>query len=349
MKNKNLLLYLLISLFFLTACASPQVDNTDEPASVTQTSIESTSNSPTETPTITPTPFPFGTVENPIVLGIVYTDEDSQYPAAQDFVQYLADTTSYIFQLQSFSTDKDLLTAMEQGQVSFAWMQPIPYLYASEMGIASVALLSNHYGIYYYGSQFLANINQNFTNYFDSTTGRTTDSAEIALLQFTDKTPCFVDQKSLSGYVVPAGLLNDSGVSIESPIFLKTHEAVLRALYAGGICDFGVTYGLVGDPRTASTIQNDLPDFFEKVVIIWQSDPVIPTLNLSYSSFLPKEIQDQITKAILKKMSLPEGPSLVSTMNNYNIEELNPVGDNAYESLRGLLQSSGVDLDSLLE
>lgn len=350
MKKKALFPLFFCLVFLITACVNnSRIGETTQTVTETQTAAPSEEITATETQTITPTPYPSGTAQNPVIMGIVYTNEETQSPAAQKFVQYLADNTNLVFQLQPYDTDIELLAAMDQGQVSLAWLQPVPYIYASDMGVASVALLSNHYGIFYYGSQFLVNVTDGFDLYYDPKFGRTTDNPAEALFQFSDKTPCMIDQKSLSGYVVPWGLAIDSNIPLEEPIFMKSHESVIRALYAGGICDFGVTYGISGDPRTASAIQRDLPDVMDKVVILWQSDPVIPTLNLSYGTALPREIQDSITTAVLNLMKLADGPEMISTMNNYSIEELSPVGEDAYDNLRYLIQSSGIDLESLLD
>lgn len=348
MKKSDCIFLLIISAILFSACTSSTVEESIQPnlASRTPTPLLETPIDPA--PTMTATPFPSGSAENPITLGIIYTNEKQQSPASQGFVQYLADSTDLVFQIQSFTSEIELLTAMEQGKVSLAFLQPIPYLYASESGTATVTMLSSHYGIYYYGSQFLADAAQDFTSYFDAKIGRTSDAPASVLGQFSQKTPCLVDTTSLSGYILPVGLLNESNVQFSEPILLKSHEAVIRAIYAGGICDYGVTYGLSGDPRTASAIQKDLPDVMTRVVILWQTDPIIPTLNLTISTRLPEEIREKIKTAVQDLMSRENGPALVSTMNDYSIEEFVPVGDNAYDRLRELIEASDTDLDSLL-
>jgi hypothetical protein len=39
-----------------------------------------------------------------------------------------------------------------------------------------------------------------------------------------------------------------------NPVFTYNYNAIIRALYIQGICDFGVTYALTGDPLTSSDI-----------------------------------------------------------------------------------------------
>jgi len=281
-------------------------------------------------------------------MGIVFSDSNIQVPAASEFIQYLADATGYIFAITNYSSEIDLLTAMDQGYVSLAWLQPEEYLYASENDIAMVAFLTSHYGLYGYGSNFYVNPESGFHLDYDPDTAESSRNISGALNQFSEKTPCLVNTRSISGYAYPLGLFARENIAINEPVLLQTHESVIRAIYTGGICDFGVTYGITGDPRTASSIQSALPDVMEKVKIAWQTPADIPSLNLSYSTSLSGDIRFAITSALSEFAKTQEGLDTLSQMNNYSIDAIKPATDDEYESLRLVIEASGIDLETFI-
>lgn len=317
-----------------------------------QTTIPAPTQSPSAvselTPTPSPTPIPQGTEGNPIVMGMVWSDEAKQAPAAAHFVQYLADTTGLVFALQSYESKLDLLTAMDQNIVSFSWLQPEDYLYASEYNIAIVAFLTSHYGLYSYGSSVYVRADSGFKLDYDEDTGRSKFGATAALRQFSQKVPCLVNERSISGYAYPLGLLASENIEVKDPVLLQTHESVIRAIYTGGICDFGFTYGISGDPRTSSAIQADMPDIEDKVKIAWQSPADIPSLNLSYATLLAGDIRFAITTALESYAKDSAGLETLSQMNNYAIDGIRPATDGEYETLRSVLRDGGIDLQGLI-
>ncbi len=172
-------------------------------------------------------------------------------------------------------------------------------------------MLVNTYGVYFYGVQFFAAVESGFNAYFDAATGNSTAPANTALSQFTNKNPCWVDPTSISGYVVPLGLLEDQSIDLGDGVFSQNPTAVIRSLYIQGVCDFGVTYAHIGDPRTSSSL-SDLPDLMERIVIIWKSDPIIPTINLSaYPDIDPRLVQ-QVAEKMAVLMQTQEGKQWLS-------------------------------------
>lgn len=340
-------LILLIMLLSLTSCSQGSPNELAPSLFTTPTSEKPTA---TLEPNVTPssTPVPPGTETNPISLGVIYTDNVNQPPAAAELIQYLADTTGYVFAITNYSSAADLLTAMDQGYVSFTWLQPEEYLYASENDIAKVEFLTSHYGLYGYGSNVYVRADSEFEFDYDPNTGLATSTASAALRQFAQKTPCLVNQRSLSGYAYPLGDFAELNIIINDPVIVQTHESVIRAIYTGGICDFGVTYGISGDPRTASTIQTEFPDVMDKVKIAWQSPADIPSLNMSYATLLSGDIRFAITSALTEFAETPEGLDTLSRMNNYSINGLRLATDDDYDALRTIVKASNVDLETLI-
>lgn len=293
---------------------------------------------------------PLGTEENPLYLGLVVTREDDlvRADAMDALAERLSQDTGLVIRTRRTGSYAELLNGMRAGGVHIAWLQPFTYIVAHQRGYADVVLVTNHFGLEAYGTMFLANASSEATTYFNPNTNTSTGTAAEALAQFVDQKPCWVDPMSASGYVVPAGLLAQNNVPTGDPVFLNSHAAVVRALYITGICDFGATFGIMGDPRTAAVIQQSLPDVMDKVKVVWQSDPVIPMLNLSVQSRLSEDLRVKIIEALVDLVQTDEGKQMLTDANAYDIRGLKEVDDKFYQPLRDLLNKSGVNSRTLL-
>lgn len=327
----------------------PYALSTDDPYySSTEAPYFDSTEEPYEYPTEIPDLGPWGTAERPIAMGMIYEDQVVQEPRAAEFVQYLADQTGLVFQVVPYTDSSELLTAMQQGLVAFAWMQPLTYLYAYQNNIATVQLITRNFGVSAYGTQILVRSDSGFTTYYDPKTNSSRTFSGTAMLQLAGNRPCFIDESSLAGYIVPMGLLKQSNIEFKEPVIIRTNASLIRALYAGGICDFGATFAISGDPRTSTSIQNDLPDVMKKVVILWRSEAIIPTMNVSISNLVDLELSNKITEAILLFSATSQGPLILSEMTTYQIEALEPISVDAYYELESLVNMSGVDLSLYL-
>lgn len=322
--------------------------------SATPQSFEDTP-SPDETPTIsfnpTPVGVPLGNPSNPIIYGIVAnleTADPALIDAAQQLAAQLSETTGLAIQVQTVNTTTELLNGMQLGAIHMAWLQPFSYILASRRDYAKVALVTNHYGVYAYGAQFLVNADSGLQSYYDSTTNKTSGDATTALAQLAGKRPCYVDPLSASGYIAPAGLLAEQKIQTGPPIYLLSHTAVIRALYVGGICDFGTTFAVYGDPRTSSSVQSDLSDVMSKVIVLWQTGEVIPNLNLSFQPGVPDSVSKKISSALMDMVLGEDGRQLISDANGYEIQDLKEVDDSFYDPLRDMVVASRVNLKTLI-
>ena len=312
---------------------------------------------PTPTPTVgplqptsTPTQVPLGDPGNPILIGYVYTDPDADTQAAIEALAEELDTqTGNSFGAVVYPTYEQLLREMEAGSIHAAWLQPITFLYASAQGIAQTALLANHFGTYYYGTQFLANIENGFTVYFDPQTNTSTADAETALQQLDGLRPCWAEEGSISGLIYPLGLLNQLNINQLPGAIVQSHTAVIRSLYIKGICDFGATFSYSGDPRTSSAVVSDLPDVDQRVVIIWQSNPDIPNMNFSTIPTLDPTLRSNLIGALTNLVKTDDGKALLTlATGNYDIQDLRVIDDSVYDALREVVRRSGIDLTEWL-
>ncbi len=303
--------------------------------------------SPSPFPTRTPTPYPLASSQNPLILGIVSETNDPQAStAAEELVQILTRITNYQVRSQTYTKYTDLLSDLQAGKVHIVFLQPFTYIWAQGKGLVEPAFLTNHFGVYQYGAQFLANVNNKFDIYFDPLKDQNTTNPGIALKQFANKRPCWVDKTSASGYVVPLELLAEQGVIVKDGVITQSHTSVVRALYVNGICDFGTTFATTGDPRTATAVTQDLTDVMNRVVIIYQIDPIIPNMNISFHTSVPKIMRDDLSFAMQNLVK--DQNQLFSTANNYEISGLQPADDTVYDALRRYLLLSEIKLDTLV-
>lgn len=231
--------------------------------------------------------------------------------------------------------------------VDLFWLKPLEYIYLNWESAAEVMLLTNHLGVYAYGVQFMANLERGFTSYYDPELNASTGDPVAALQQFSGTRPCFTEPNSLPGHLLPLGLLANTSTPTLDPVFVYNYDAVIRALYIQGICDFGIGYALTGDPRTSSGVLQDLPQAQEEVVIIWQSDGIIPNTNLSTAPGIPLDIRYKLQEAILDLPNTPEGLNLISTALNYDVEALKTTDDTFYNPLRAAIIPLELDLQAL--
>ncbi|MBI3361055.1 MAG: PhnD/SsuA/transferrin family substrate-binding protein, partial [Chloroflexi bacterium] len=143
-------------------------------------------------------------------------------------------------------------------------------------------------------------------------------------------------------FMKKAGLDTDN--ELKPAVYAQVHTQVVRAVYAGGICDFGATFV---DARTSSALQKDLPDVMDKVVVVYQTPNLIPNDNMSYAPDMPKELRDKITAAMLKIAGTEDGKKALQDL--YQIGGLVQVDDTAYDEFRSYLEASGVDLSKYVK
>jgi phosphonate transport system substrate-binding protein len=341
LKNRRWFNGLLVGLLLSLSLIGCQPTPTPEPEPAPTATLQ---------PSPTPTPAPLGSPDNPIILGIVPAetapDQASQAAALALKLSELTGVSVDILVLDSYDL---LLAEMDAGNVQLTFLQPLTYLAASQNQIAEVALLTSHFGVYYYGAQFLANVESGFSFYFDPDTNLNTADAATALAQFNGMKPCWADSTSISGYVLPAGILAQNEIDVDTGALIPTQTGIIRALYIKGVCDFGVTFAISGDPRTSSAVIADLPDVRERVRVVWQSDPEIPNLNLSYTPSLPAEMRPAFTQAFLDLCKTEEGKAQLSAAaGGYEIQDMRVVDDSVYDPLRDAVNAIGYDIYNAL-
>jgi phosphonate transport system substrate-binding protein len=334
----------------LSACA-PAATPTPEAPVVTEAPPAPTAVPPTEAPPPTTAPEPtatsapeLGTADNPIIVAFEPSATSQEITAGgQELLDLLSKETGLTFKGVIPTSYAALTEAMGSGNAQIGWMATFAYILAHQKGFADVALITNRFGSDHYGAQFIARADAGFT---PAANTPATEADISTLLQFKDKRPCYTDPQSTSGYVIPLIFLKKAGLNTDTdlkpPVFAQGHTQVVRAVYAGGICDFGATFV---DARTSVT--SDLPDVMDKVVVVYQTPALIPNDNMSYAPDFPQDLRDQVTAAMLTISETEDGKKALKDL--YQIDALVKTDDTVYDEFRSYLEASGVDLSQYVK
>lgn len=283
-----------------------------------------------------------GSPDHPLVMAIAPSaTTDELIASGNSIADLLSAETGLTIKAVVPTNYKAMIEAMCSGNAQIGWLPPFGYLVAHQTDVngspcADVAFVSLRNGLDHYATQYIARA-------ADGYTAATSPDDKAALQQFADKKPCWTDPFSASGYVIPASLLAQEGVKTRTAAFVQGHPTVVRAVYAGGICDFGATFV---DARTNSAIQTDLPDVNEKVIVVYQTDNIIPNDTVAFAYDMPADLRATLTAALDKISKSEDGAAAMRSL--YSIDGLKSVEDTFFDEFRVLLAASGIDIASLV-
>jgi phosphonate transport system substrate-binding protein len=334
---KRMLLLIIFVLIFIMSCSLPQINITQAPE--TPTSIAVT---PTDTaPPPLPTPE-LGLAENPLILALPPSaNSQEQIDGARVLAAQFKDRTGYEVVTVIPDSYTALVDALEKGNAHIVVLDPLSYELAYQKGLVQAAFAIVKDGKTTYGSQFIASRRGGFKSYFDPITQTNTADAAEALAQFADKKPCWSDEISPSGYIVPLGYLNKNQIQTKPAAFVQGHPTVVRSIYAGGICDFGATYI---DARKFPSLEDQYPDLMEQVILVWQIPEIIPYAILAFSTNMPQPMRDLFTNTVPAVMQTDDGKAAFKSA--FDIDELLPVNDAYYSDFHEYISESKVDLST---
>jgi phosphonate transport system substrate-binding protein len=268
-----------------------------------------------------------GTKDNPIVLAFVPSAEAERVIAsAEDFTKLLSEKTGYVFEGTVPTSYAAAIEAMCAGKAHMGTLATFAYILANQKCDVDCALVSSRYGTPFYTGQIIAGA----------------DTGIATMEDLKDKTMCWVDAASTSGYIIPRIALKAEGVDpdtdLAQQIEVGSHDSVALAVYQGD-CDAGATYV---DARDA--IEDDYPDVKEKTVIVSTSPP-IPNDGLQFVKDFPSDMRAKIVQAIVDIMTTDEGVEAMGAA--YGWDAVVEKGDSFYDDFRAVLDASGIDVEEL--
>ncbi len=333
--------FLILSLAIL-GCSFPS-----QLISGTSTPIPTAAATPLPAPTQTPlVPPELGTEQNPLILALSPSPRPSAdaIAAGEVIAAFIELRTGYRLVTVAPSSETVLVEALDKGNAHIASLSPFGYLLARENNSVTAILSSLRDGQAFYGAQFIANRESEFTSYYDAERAENTAEAIVALKQFQDKKPCWSDVTSPSAYVIPLGLLTQSQVQVRDAAFLEGQLNVVRAVYADDICNFGATFI---DARELPSLEADYPDVMDRVIVIWRAPKVIPYENISLSNSLPIEMRRVLQRAFIDLILTSEGKAAMQTV--YGMDEIQIAEDAMYDTFAAYAKASELDLAELIK
>ena len=337
-----IIIFVSVLTLILANCNLPGISATQVTATITTTPLVDIP--PTNTQPALST-AELGLAENPLILALPPSaNSQAQVDAAKVIASQFTERTGYTVVTIAPASYTELVDDLGKGNAHIVLLDPYAYelAYQRDWVRASYAVLKDEKGTY--GAQFLATRKGGFTSYFNTGSGENTEDAAIALAQFAGKKPCWSDESSPSGYVIPLGYLNKNQIITKPPAFVEGHPTVVRSLYASGICDFGATYI---DARKFPSLEDQFPDLLEQVVVVWQIPAIIPYDVFAFSTSMPQAMRDLFTSLVPAIMQTDAGKAAFKTA--YDIETLQPVNDGYYEEFSVYVHASGIDLTTLVK
>jgi phosphonate transport system substrate-binding protein len=270
----------------------------------------------------------FGDGDIPIVWAIYqWSDTETFFNAVDQVIELFQERTGLIVEPVFISSYKEIVDMFCNGEAHIGDLDPFSYISANSKGCAEVAFVEELYGGPYYGNLILAR----------------TDRGIESVTDFAGKTFCHPDGTSVSGWVIPKLIMLSEGIDPEKDlgriIDTGSHEGVFEGLL-NGTCDIGGSYQL-GLPAFAE----GNPGIYDITKEI-SASVTIPYNNISYNPILPLDIQQQLSSVFQYLTTFESGQVLRDL---YNAEGLYEGGNELYDSLRMLLNSAGVDVDSYFE
>lgn len=299
---------------------------------------------PADTATPTLPQAELGLAENPLILALPPSaNAPEQINAAREIAAQLMERTGYVVVTIVPDSHAALVGALEKGNAHIVLLDPLSYALAHQKDLVRAQYAIIRDGKFKYGAQFLATRKNGYTSYYDPLNGVNTTDAGTALSQFSDKKPCWSEEKSPSGYIVPLGLLNQLQVQTRPAAFVGGQTTVVRSLYAGGICDFGATYI---DARKFPSLEDAMPDLLEQVIVVWQVSEIIPYEVIAFSSKMPQPMRELFAGFIPAILQTDDGSAAFKAA--YDIEEIQAVNDGDFNEFHALVDESRVDLTLLI-
>ena len=333
---------LVAAAMFLSACGTAATPTPVAPPVATEppTAVPPP---PTDTPVPPPTANPLGTAAQPLIMALAPSANTTTLMAGGDAIAAkLTELTGYVIKTTVPTSYAAQIEAMGSGNAQIGWLPPAAFIVAHAKGYADIAMVTLRNGADHYGFQYIANVAQGFTVYYDPKTGKNTADAATALAQFAGKKPCWTDPLSASGYLVPAGFLASNKIKTSAGAWVQGHPTVVKSVYLspkGEICNFGATYIPMAD------ISKDFPDVAAKVVTIWISDPIIPNDTVAFSKDVPADMRAKLTEALTTLGNSTDGQALLKS-GGYSIGGLKAVDDSFFDDFRVYLQGINFDFNN---
>lgn len=230
------------------------------------------------------------------------------------------------------STDySGLVEALHGGNIDFAFMAPVPFVFAENIADAKVLLKAERNGQPFYYGAIIVRANSNIKTLYD----------------LKGKNIAWVDPQSASGHIFPKWALMQNGFSPEQffsqQIFAGGHDAVLLSV-ANGTIEAGATY--CNDKEGIEGAWTMIADgkFRNELKSIFVTPPIPGDNFVTYKGFLEKypNLVSKVTQAIQGISHDSIGKNTIKKL--YHVDGMIPAKSEDYEVVRQAAKTLKLDI-----
>jgi len=313
----------------ISACTPAAAPSATEAATQAAAPAATEASTQAAAPAATQATSQMGTKDNPIVFVFVPSgDSGKVLTAGTAITDKLTSLTGLVFKPEVPTSYAAAVEAMCGDKAQFGALNTFSYVLGAKKKCAQVTLVSIRNGSPTYTGQIITRA----------------DSGIKTIADLKGKTFCRPDPNSTSGWIMPSLLIKAAGLDPNKDLAsIKDsggHPAVVKAVY-NKECDAGATFG---DAR--SSVQSDLPDVNDKVVII-ATTAAIPNDTVAAAPSVPADISAKVTQGLLDMTK--DKDSLTLLTNLYGWTGLQKVDDTFYDPFRQFLQSAGVNIEDFVQ
>jgi phosphonate transport system substrate-binding protein len=279
---------------------------------------------------------PLGSESNPIRIMLTpSTDAQAIIRDGEVLAEYITRRTGLHVKVAVPNFYITVVEAFGTNRADMAIMNTFSYLLAhKKYGANAVMRVARRYGELSYRGEFIVHAESGITT----------------IEQLRGKTIAYVDPSSTSGYIYPKDMLRKRGVSPRQEMFAYGHNQVVTKVYTRDVDAGAVFYSrpdtVTGEQLDARTkIKTEHPDVFQKVRVIGLTEE-IPNDPVVARKGLDKAIVSRICDALLSFQRTESGKKALMTI--ASVEGFQRTSDAAYDDVRKLVASYGVDVEQQL-
>lgn len=364
---KKLYLFLAVmAVLALTLSACAPATEAPAPTAVPPTAVPPTA----VPPTATEAPPAIGSAEHPIkVLFVPSVDVDFMISSGDQIAQALNEATGLNFEVSvptSYAATIEEMCASPEDTIGF--IPALGYVIANQLCGVQPGLAADRRGWNVYWTGFYV----------------ARDSKYQTLEDLAGAKWAYPDAGSTSGYLYPASIFSDAGITIGETLEAGGHPQSILAVY-NGQADVATAYfspPLINNGKWAmgdspdvpddvvdscaanadgelwcgdyrvldarAAVIKDAPDIVQKVRILALSKE-IPNDTMSFSPDFPADLKQTILDAVTAFVSLDNAACAASLCNEnfYSWTGVGPIADENFDGVRILVAQQGITLENL--
>lgn len=275
-----------------------------------------------------------GSEDNPVKIFFTPSvDANAIASNSTHFLKFMEKETGLYFKSGVPTNFIAVVEALGSKRADIAIMNSFGYLLAHNKFQAEAKLKALRHGKDYYAGAIYVSVKSGIK-----------DIKDLAGKKFA-----YTDASSLSGYLYPQKIFNDSKVKLGNNMFAGKHDNVITMIYQGQV-DGGAAFfsepfdGKMKDAR--ERVLTQFPDVESKVKVLKVTDKITND-PFVFRKDMPKAISDKIIAALMKYLSTEEGKTIFK--NIYAIDGVVPASNKDYDSLRAVIKASNLDLAKLVQ